>query len=116
MPKTQNLLKLAMGEALVAVKYLKNIADPLLFFSDFWLMKMGDPIFNLCFGDLNEKDGTLSDMSISNNEDRHKIPATIAGTVIDFTNQFDKISVYATGSTPSGTGLYQMGIFLCRSF
>lgn len=43
-------------------------------------------------------------------KDRDKISATVAATVLDFTENFPDIMVYAKGSTPARTRLYQMGI------
>lgn len=67
--------------------------------------------FNLAFGDWNEKTQTLDDLSISNNADSKKVLATVASTVIDVTNLYPKHKIFAKGSTPSRTRLYQMGIF-----
>ncbi len=55
-------------------------------------------------------DGRINDLSISNNNDRDKILATIASAVLDFTAIFPDMMVYAKGSTPARTRLYQMGI------
>lgn len=70
----------------------------------------GIPIFNLGFGDYNEVEESYSDLTISNNEDKLKVLATVAGTVLDFTEPYEKIAIHAVGSTPSRTRLYQMGI------
>ncbi|WP_257670910.1 DUF6934 family protein, partial [Parapedobacter tibetensis] len=69
----------------------------------------GVTYFNLGFGDLNEN-GQVDDLSKSNNSDRDKILATIASIVLEFTSHFPDVMVYAQGSTPSRTRLYQMGI------
>ena len=66
--------------------------------------------YNLGFGDLNEKTGQLDDLSISNNEDRAKILATVARTVLEFTTYFPKAIIVAKGSSTSRTRLYQMGL------
>lgn len=68
--------------------------------------------FNLGFGDLNEETGKVDDLATSNNKDRDKILATVAATVLEFTENFPDIMVYAKGSTPARTRLYQMGIIL----
>ena len=52
----------------------------------------------------------LDDAAISDNKDTLKILSTIAAVVLEFTNQFPDILVYAKGSTPARTRLYQMGI------
>jgi hypothetical protein len=70
----------------------------------------GITYFNLGFGDLNPKTGKIDDLAITNNQDREKILATIAATVLEFTQHFPDVMVYATGSTPARTRLYQIGI------
>ncbi len=67
-------------------------------------------IYNLAFGDWNETDQVINDLSISNNEDRDKILATVAATVIAFMALHPNAVIIATGSTMSRTRLYQMGI------
>ena len=70
----------------------------------------GITYFNLGFGDLNQKTGKIDDLAISNNKDREKILATIAATVLEFTQRFTDVMVYAKGSTSARTRLYQIGI------
>ena len=70
----------------------------------------GVTYFNLGFGDLNPKTGKIDDLAITNNQDREKILATIAATVLEFTQHFPDVMVYAKGSTPARTRLYQIGI------
>ena len=70
----------------------------------------GITYFNLGFGDLNPKTGKIDDLAITNNQDREKILATIAATVLEFTQHFPDVMVYAKGSTPARTRLYQIGI------
>jgi hypothetical protein len=70
----------------------------------------GITYFNLGFGDLNRKTGKIDDLATTNNADRDKILATVAATVLEFTQHFPDVLVYATGSTPSRTRLYQIGI------
>lgn len=70
----------------------------------------GRTYFNLGFGDLNGETGKIDDRSVSNNKDRDKVLATVAATVLAFTQHFPDVMVYAKGSTPSRTRLYQMGI------
>lgn len=67
-------------------------------------------LYNLGFGDLNDVTGQLDDLSISNNGDRDKVLATVAATVLEFTNYVPKALVYARGSTTSRTRLYQMAL------
>nr|WP_235884463.1 hypothetical protein [Pedobacter hiemivivus] len=67
--------------------------------------------YNLGFGDLNIN-GDVDDLSISNNKDRDKILATVAQTVIQFTEYLPNALIYVEGSTPVRTRLYQMAIAL----
>lgn len=67
-------------------------------------------VYNLGFGDLNEQTGDIDDLSISNNQDRDKVLNTVAATVLEFTIYFPNAIIYAKGSTPARTRLYQMGI------
>jgi len=70
----------------------------------------GITYFNLGFGDRNEETGKIDDRSVSNNKDRERVLATVAATVLAFTQHFPDVMVYAKGSTQSRTRLYQMGI------
>ncbi len=66
--------------------------------------------YNLFFGDVNQLTGKLSDLSVSNNKDRNKILATVAATALEFSDRFSGCRIYARGSDPIRTRLYQMGI------
>ena len=66
--------------------------------------------YSLSFGDWDERWGRINDRIVTNNGDRQKILATVAAIVIDFTVGNSDAGVFATGSTPSRTRLYQMGI------
>lgn len=68
------------------------------------------PVINLGFGDWDEAEQKVNDLTISNNADREKILATVANTVLDFTNHYGKLPIIVKGSTPVRTRLYQMGI------
>ena len=70
----------------------------------------GTTYFNLAFGDLNLTTGIIDDLAKTNNQDREKVLATIAATVLEFTTHFPDILIYAKGSTPARTRLYQIGI------
>lgn len=70
----------------------------------------GKTYFNLGFGDWNEAEGRIDDSSTSNNQDTQKVLATVAATVLEFTAVYPDMPVYAKGSTPARTRLYQMGI------
>lgn len=67
-------------------------------------------IFNLAFGDWDEKQQKLNDRVISNNNDRGKVLATVASSVLEFIEHYPDAIVYAEGSTPPRTRLYQIGI------
>ncbi|MFT4156174.1 DUF6934 family protein [Parafilimonas sp.] len=70
----------------------------------------GVTYFNLAFGDWDKAQQKLDDLSITNNNDREKVLATVAAVVLEFLNNFPDMMVYAEGSTPSRTRLYQIGI------
>jgi len=67
-------------------------------------------IYNLAFGDLDAETGEINDSSVTNNNDRQKVLATIATTVHDFTFQYLRVWIFIKGSTLSRTRLYRMGI------
>lgn len=70
-----------------------------------------DPIiYNLGFGDVSTVKNEIDDIVITNNEDKDKVLATVANTIIDFTNYYLNTYVFVKGSTQSRTRLYQMGI------
>jgi len=67
-------------------------------------------LFNLAFGDWDEASQGINDLSRTNNNDRDKVIATVASTVIEFLDHYPTATVFAAGSTPSRTRLYQTGI------
>jgi hypothetical protein len=67
-------------------------------------------LYNLAFGNWDERVQYLDDSSRSNNSDRDKILATVASTAVDFTGQFPQAQIFIEGSTTARTRLYQMGI------
>jgi hypothetical protein len=70
-----------------------------------------EPVFyNLGCGDVSDQTDTIDDSTISNNDDRDIVFATVAKTVIDFTNIHGNHYIFATGSTVARTRLYQMGL------
>lgn len=72
-------------------------------------------IFNLAFGDVYD-DGNadfINDLSRSDNGDRDKVLATVADTCRAFIERYPDALIFAVGSTPSRTRLYQIGI--CRN-
>ena len=66
--------------------------------------------FNLGFGDWNEYENRINDFVATNNGDSEKVLVTVAYTVVQFTEYYPDAIMYAEGSTPSRTRLYQMGI------
>jgi hypothetical protein len=70
----------------------------------------GRPVVNLRLGDWDEQKQHVDDLIVSNNRDREKVLATVASTIISFTEKHGKIPVFAEGSSPAKTRLYQMGI------
>jgi len=69
-----------------------------------------DEYYNLYLGDWLEAESRASDNSVSNNGDRDKVLATVASIVVHFTALMPKAVIFAQGSTPSRTRLYQIGI------
>ncbi len=67
-------------------------------------------VYNLGFGDWNEQEDDVDDLINSNNQDRQRVLATVANTVLDFLNAHPYAVVFARGSTASRTRLYQMNI------
>ena len=66
--------------------------------------------YNLAFGDRIEGTEEMDDEAISNNGDSEKILATVVAAVFQFTEDHHEAVIFATGSTPARTRLYQMGI------
>ena len=67
-------------------------------------------VWNLGFGDVNNMTGEINDLVKSDNGDSEKILATVAQSVIIFTNYHPDSLVFAEGSTPIRTRLYRIGI------
>ena len=67
-------------------------------------------VFNLAFGDWDEDGQRINDKVRSNNDDRDKVLATVASTVIDFIKHYSESSILMQGSTSARTRLYQIGI------
>jgi hypothetical protein len=67
-------------------------------------------VFSLAFGDWDEEKNCIDDQSISNNDDMDKVLATVAATITDFMKAYPEAIIFAEGSTPSRTRLYQMRI------
>ena len=73
--------------------------------------EIDDSFFNIGFGDWDEINQTINDKIRSNNNDRDKVLRTVAYTAIDFIKHHPNATIFATGSTPARTRLYQIGIF-----
>ena len=71
---------------------------------------LGESVFNVAFGDLNESTDEIDDKAISNNGDRLKILNTVASAIADFIEQRPNAIILAKGSTLSRVRLYQMAI------
>ena len=70
-----------------------------------------DPlIYNLAFGDEDADTGVVSDLVTTDNKDTKIVLATVANTIIDFSNYYGNNYIYAKGSTSARTRLYQIGI------
>ena len=67
-------------------------------------------LYNLAFGDAKNNTGGIDDLVVTDNQDREKVLATVAQTVIVFTNCYPKANVFFRGSTNARTRLYQMAI------
>lgn len=67
-------------------------------------------LYNLAFGDCNECDDDLDDLSVSDNRDTQKILATVAATLLVFIKNHPETWVVAQGSTKARTRLYRIGI------
>ncbi|MBD1365563.1 hypothetical protein IDJ77_17240 [Mucilaginibacter sp. ZT4R22] len=67
-------------------------------------------IYNLAFGDENPANGEIDDRAITDNDDRDVVLSTVANTINTFCDNYGNHLIYAKGSTPSRTRLYQMSI------
>lgn len=67
-------------------------------------------LYNLGFGDKDLTTGDIDDLAVSNNGDSEKVLATVIAAVYAFTDKYEDVWVYATGSTLARTRLYRMGI------
>ena len=67
-------------------------------------------IYNLAFGDLNEKENKIDDLIVSDNKDSEKVLATIGSAVVLFTSAYPSTLIFAQGSTSSRTRYYTIGI------
>jgi hypothetical protein len=67
-------------------------------------------LYNLAFGDVKNKSGGIDDRVVTDNQDREKIIATVACTVILFLNHHPKSFVVFRGTNAVRNRLYQMAI------
>ena len=67
-------------------------------------------VYNLAFGDFDEKTQQISDTIVTNNGEGLKVLATVASSVYAFTAKRPEAWVFATGSTDVRTRLYRMGL------
>lgn len=72
--------------------------------------KIDDDVYNLAFGDVDLVTNDVNDVTISNNDDTTKVLATVASMIPLFINKYPNAIIYAKGSTPTRTRLYQIGI------
>jgi hypothetical protein len=63
-------------------------------------------MLNLGFGDM-ISDGTISDTSVSNNDDIVKVLATVVEIINDFTTEYPDVKIVFTGNTLTKTSLYR---------
>ena len=66
-----------------------------------------DDLYNLAFGDLDEK-GEIDDLIVTNNNDTHQVLATVIQAILLFLNNYQNCSVYFEGSASARTRLYQI--------
>jgi len=67
-------------------------------------------IYNLVFGDWNDLTKKLDDKSRTNNNDRDKVLATVAYTVLSFLEHHPNAEIVFNGSSDARTRLYQIKI------
>lgn len=67
-------------------------------------------IYNLGFGDKMGENDDFDDEVNSDNKDTLKVLATVAKTVILFSEKYPRAAIFASGSTPARNRLYRMGI------
>lgn len=77
-----------------------------------FFQEIGDNLYNLAFGDWDEIKQKIDDKARSNNNDRDKVLATVASTVIDFIKYYPEASVFARGSTPAEQGFTRLEFLL----
>ncbi len=64
-------------------------------------------VYNLALGDI-LKNGEVSDLSVSNNDDMQKVMATVVRTMLRFFEKYPDNFVYFKGSTPERKGYTEL--------
>ncbi len=72
--------------------------------------KISRNVYNLGFGDWSEEAQQIRDDVRTNNNDREKVLATVALTVIDFLKHHPASIIVAIGNTPAKMRLYQISL------
>ncbi len=72
--------------------------------------RLDDDLYNLGFGDLEERTGKINDLVTSNNSDTEKVLATVSEIADKFMLRFPHAIVAIQGTTKARTRLYQMNI------
>lgn len=102
--------ELTAGENLTTFEFLsEGIKGQILKIIQFQKMNHHN-LYNLAFGDKNEKYGNIDDKVVTDNGDSDKVLATVVSAIYTFVNYYPQSWIYATGSTASRTRLYRMGI------
>lgn len=76
---------------------------------EFQLIDLESNLYNVALVDVLQ-DGSTSDISVSNNDDLHKVLATVFHAVVYFLKVSPQSKVFIQGSTKSRVRLYQMAI------
>src|SRR5687767_6511787 len=66
-------------------------------YQEFMTLPDGRPVVNLGFGDWDEQRLSIDDTVISNNKDRDKVLATIASTIMAYTEKHGKVPIFVQG-------------------
>ncbi len=66
--------------------------------------------YNLGFGDIADNSSEINDLSITDNQDRDKVLATVVNSVYKFSERHPKAKIYITGSTDARIRLYRIVI------
>jgi hypothetical protein len=72
--------------------------------------KIGTDTYNIAFGDASPGEEIFTDDSTTDNEDPEKVLATVAMTILSFTEDHPDAVIYAEGSTPARTRIYRICI------